>query len=72
MGLSSAAIARSAVRTNDPLMKGYVTLLESLLDAVAICTLAAVVIVTTVYEPGLAAGGETKCDTLPAPGPGGQ
>ena len=52
-GLGSASIAHSAVRTEQPLTEGYVALLEPFIDTVIICTLTGLVIVTTVYEPGL-------------------
>ena len=53
-GLGSAAIAHSAVRTNQPTTEGYVGLLEPFIDTVVICTLTALVILTTIYEPALA------------------
>ena len=53
-GLGSAAIAHSAVRTNEPLTEGFVALLEPFIDTVCICTLTSLVIVTTVYDPALA------------------
>lgn len=48
-GIGSAAIAHSAVRTREPITEGYVALLEPLIDTVIICTLTALVIVTTLY-----------------------
>ncbi len=56
-GLGSAAIAHSAVRTHHPATEGLVGLLEPFIDTVIICTMTALVILTTVYEPSLAAGG---------------
>ncbi len=56
-GLGSAAIAHSAVKTNEPVTEGYVSLLEPFLDTVVICTLTALVIITTVYDPALAGSG---------------
>ena len=56
-GIGSAAIAHSAVRTNEPVTEGFVALLEPFIDTVVICTMTALVIVTTFYyEPGFAAG----------------
>ncbi|MHA7872360.1 MAG: alanine:cation symporter family protein, partial [Hyphococcus sp.] len=53
-GVGSAAIAHSAVRTNEPLTEGYVALLEPFIDTVVVCTLTGlVVIVTGVYTPYL-------------------
>jgi AGCS family alanine or glycine:cation symporter len=46
-GIGSAAIAHSAVRTNEPLTEGYVALLEPFIDTVVICTMTALVIVIT-------------------------
>jgi AGCS family alanine or glycine:cation symporter len=56
-GLGSAAIAHAAARTREPVSEGYVALLEPFIDTVVICTLTALVIITTVYEPGLAGQG---------------
>ena len=53
-GLGSASIAQSAVKTNFPATEGYVALLEPFIDTVVVCTLTALVIITTVYEPLLA------------------
>jgi AGCS family alanine or glycine:cation symporter len=50
-GVGSAAIAHSAVQTNEPVTEGYVALLEPFIDTVVICTMTALVIVITgVYE----------------------
>jgi AGCS family alanine or glycine:cation symporter len=46
-GVGSAAIAHSAVRTNEPLTEGYVALMEPFIDTVVICTMTALVIVIT-------------------------
>jgi AGCS family alanine or glycine:cation symporter len=56
-GIGSAAIAHSAVRTDQPATEGHVGLLEPFIDTVVICTLTALVILTTIYEPGLAGAG---------------
>ncbi len=56
-GLGSAAIAHSTARTKEPVSEGFVGLLEPFIDTVVICTVTALVIITTVYEPGLANGG---------------
>ena len=53
-GLGSAAIAHSAVQTDEPATEGFVSLLEPFIDTVVICTLTALVIITTVYDPALA------------------
>lgn len=56
-GLGSAAIAHSTARTPIPIREGYVALLEPFIDTVVICTMTALVIVTTVYDPSLATAG---------------
>jgi alanine or glycine:cation symporter, AGCS family len=56
-GLGSAAIAHATARTRHPVSEGYVALLEPFLDTVVICTMTALVIITTVYQPGLAGAG---------------
>ncbi|MDP8079719.1 alanine/glycine:cation symporter family protein [Phocoenobacter skyensis] len=43
-GVGSAAIAHSAVKTNEPVTEGLVSLLEPLIDTVVICTMTALVI----------------------------
>lgn len=52
-GIGSASIAHSAVQTNEPASEGLVSLLEPFIDTVVICTLSALVIVTTAYPNGL-------------------
>ena len=56
-GIGSAAIAHSAVKTQEPVTEGFVGLMEPFIDTVVICTLTALVILTTVYEPELAGAG---------------
>ena len=56
-GLGSAAIAHATARTPHPVSEGFVGLLEPFIDTVVICTMTALVIVTTVYDPALAAAG---------------
>ncbi len=46
-GIGSAAIAHSAVRTNEPTTEGVVSLLEPFIDTVVICTMTALVIIFT-------------------------
>ncbi len=56
-GIGSAAIAHSAVQTHEPITEGYVSLLEPFIDTVVICTMTALVIITTFYyEPAFNAG----------------
>lgn len=56
-GIGSAAIAHSAVKTNEPATEGFVALMEPFIDTVVICSLTALVILTTIYEPSLAGAG---------------
>lgn len=44
-GIGSASIAHSAVRTNEPVTEGFVSLLEPFIDTVVICTMTAIVVV---------------------------
>jgi AGCS family alanine or glycine:cation symporter len=46
-GVGSAAIAHSAVKTNEPVTEGFVSLLEPFIDTVVICTMTALVIIIT-------------------------
>lgn len=51
-GVGSAAIAHSAVKTDNPLTEGYVALLEPFIDTVIVCSITAlVIIITGTYEP---------------------
>ena len=52
-GIGSAAIAHSAVITKEPVTQGFVAMLEPFIDTVVICTLTALVITLTVYDPAL-------------------
>lgn len=56
-GIGSASIVHSAVKTNEPVTEGFVALLEPFIDTVVICTMTALVILTTIYEPGMAGSG---------------
>ncbi len=54
-GIGSASIAHSAVRTNEPVTEGYVSLLEPFIDTIIICTITALVIGTSqVADPNFA------------------
>ena len=53
-GIGSAAIAHSAVRTEEPVTEGYVGLMEPFIDTVVICTITSLVILTTIYDPASA------------------
>lgn len=56
-GLGSAAIAHSAVKTDEPLTEGFVALLEPFIDTVIICTLTGLVLVTAFPPEVLMADG---------------
>ncbi len=57
-GLGSASIAHSAVQTKEPVTEGYVAMLEPFIDTVVICTITALVIIVTVYDPNITAAGD--------------
>ncbi len=46
-GVGSASVAHSAVKTNEPVTEGLVSLLEPFIDTVIICTMTALVIIYT-------------------------
>ena len=46
-GVGSASIAHSAVKTNEPITEGIVSLLEPFIDTVVICTMTALVLIFT-------------------------
>lgn len=54
-GIGSASVAHAAVRTNEPVTEGMVSLLEPFIDTIVICTITALVIGTSaVAHPGFA------------------
>jgi AGCS family alanine or glycine:cation symporter len=56
-GVGSAAIAHSAVQTDEPVTEGLVALLEPFIDTVVVCTMTALVLVITgVYTDGSVEG----------------
>lgn len=72
-GLGSAPIAHAAARTRDPVRQGVVAMLGTFIDTLIVCTMTALVIVTT----GAWQSGETGAHlsatafNLGLPGPGG-
>lgn len=50
-GIGSSAIAHSAVQTEEPLTQGFVAMLEPFIDTVVICSITALVVIVTVYDP---------------------
>ncbi len=65
-GVGSAAIAHSAVKTDEPITEGLVSLLEPFVDTVIICTMTALVLIFTgVYEnPGGLEGSELTSEAF--------
>ena len=58
-GIGSASIAHAAVKTDEPVTEGYVSLLEPFIDTIVICTITALVIGTSqVADPNFANGAE--------------
>ena len=54
-GIGSASIAHSAVKTNEPVTEGVVSVLEPFIDTIVVCTITAMVIGTSqVANPGFA------------------
>jgi len=59
-GIGSAAIAHSAVKTNQPASEGIVALLEPFIDTVVICTMTALVLVVFSINGDFVLGGASK------------
>jgi AGCS family alanine or glycine:cation symporter len=59
-GIGSAAIAHSAVKTNQPASEGIVALLEPFIDTVVICTMTALVLVVVSMKGDFNLGGASK------------
>jgi AGCS family alanine or glycine:cation symporter len=57
-GVGSAAIAHSAVKTNEPVSEGIVALLEPFIDTVVICTMTALVIIIFNFGGAFEYGGD--------------
>ncbi len=58
-GIGSASIAHAAVKTNEPVTEGFVSLLEPFIDTIVICTITALVIGTTMVANPEFAGDAT-------------
>lgn len=65
-GVGSAPIAHSAVKTDEPITEGLVSLLEPFVDTVVICTMTSLVLIFTgVYEnPGGLEGSELTSEAF--------
>ena len=57
-GLGSAPIAHAAARTKDPITQGHIAMLGTFIDTIIICSMTALVIITT----GVWSSGETGVD----------
>ena len=57
-GLGSAPIAHAAARTKDPITQGHIAMLGTFIDTIIVCTMTALVIITT----GVWTSGETGAD----------
>ena len=57
-GLGSAPIAHAAARTKDPITQGHIAMLGTFIDTIIVCTMTALVIITT----GVWTSGETGVD----------
>ncbi len=63
-GVGSAAIAHSAVRTDEPLTEGIVSILEPFLDTIVMCTLTALIIIFTGYDRPMIGASGAQLTTL--------
>ena len=57
-GIGSSSIAHAAVKTKEPLTQGFVAMLEPFIDTVIVCTITALLITVTVYDPGMLNDGQ--------------
>ncbi len=57
-GVGSSSIAHAAVKTKEPLTQGFVAMLEPFIDTVVVCTITALVIIVTVYDPAMLNDGQ--------------
>ncbi|MFB6260905.1 MAG: alanine/glycine:cation symporter family protein, partial [Thiohalorhabdaceae bacterium] len=71
-GLGSAPMAHAAARTDDPVRQGVVGMLGTFIDTIVVCTMTALVILTTgAWEGGeTGAGLTTQAFSQGLPGPG--
>jgi len=65
-GVGSAAIAHSAVKTENPASEGVVALLEPFIDTVVVCTMTALVIIMTNGDGSIMAYGTPESDGVAA------
>ncbi len=65
-GVGSAAIAHSAVKTENPASEGVVALLEPFIDTVVVCTMTALVIIMTNGDGAIMQYGNAESDGVAA------
>ena len=58
-GIGSSSIAHAAVRTDEPVTQGFVAMLEPFIDTIVVCSITALVIVTSV-DPAMLGTGEVN------------
>lgn len=58
-GIGSSSIAHAAVRTDEPVTQGFVAMLEPFIDTIVVCSITALVIVTSV-DPEMLGTGEVN------------
>ena len=69
-GLGSAPIAAAAARTNDPVKQALVSMTQTFIDTLVVCTMTALVILTaTPWTQGVGAGQLTSASFGADPGP---
>ena len=72
-GLGSAPIAHAAARTDDPVRQGMVGMLGTFIDTIVVCTMTALVIITTglwsAPDTGAALTAQAFAHSLPVAGP---
>ena len=56
-GIGSSSVAHAAVRTREPVTEGFVALLEPFIDTIIVCSITALVITVTVYDPAVPLSG---------------
>ena len=72
-GLGSAPIAHAAARTNSPVRQGVIGMLGTFIDTIVVCTMTALVIVSTGAWSSGVTGAQLSAEAFTAgmPGPGG-
>lgn len=72
-GLGSAPIAHAAARTDDPVRQGVVAMLGTFIDTIVVCTMTALVIISTGVWSSGTTGAQLSAEafTTGMPGPGG-